>query len=148
MVRLLNSTYSAATNLVQNHVEITVYYDVFINVFFLNVTFYIYPMSHISHSLSLIMSSLNYLHHMPSYNKCLHASASYMSYAPSCLTYLTYPFYLHALRALSTRLSILFVCLKIFSRWICSPLKSFHFPRFIKGTTNLAVFVWVEKENF
>ena len=94
MVRLLNSTYSAATNLVQNHVEIIVYYDVFINVFFLNVTFYIYPMSHISHSLSLIMSSLNYVHHMPSYHKCFHASASYVSYAPSCLKFL------RALRAL------------------------------------------------
>ena len=44
-----------------------------------------------------------------------------------------------AWHTLSTRLSILFLHLKEFPEWICSPSKSFHFPRAIKVTKILTV---------
>ena len=47
---------------------------------------------------------------------------------------------------LSTRraLRALFVRLKIFLGWICSPTETFHFSRNIKDTTNCAVFMCLE----
>ena len=56
----------------------------------------------------------------------------------SCLIYAACAPFSWGLRAL-------FVHVKIFLQWICSPSKIFHFPRIIKGTTNCAVFKWIKK---
>ena len=80
------------------------------------------------------------------------AKLLYMPQAPSCLTCLTYVVYLRTLWAFFIRLSrliyapILFMSIKIFSGWICSPSKSFKFS--IKGTTNRAVFYVGHKKTF
>ena len=55
---------------------------------------------------------------------------------------------LRALCGLSTRLSILFAHLKVFSGWLCNPSKKFNFPKTIKDTTNRAAFMWIKKETF
>ena len=90
----------------------------------------------------------------------LRSLLNYMLHVPSCLTCLTRLMCLtclHALRVLLTRLlytscapylrilHALFVCLKTFLGWICSPSKAFHFPRTVKGTANHAVFMWNKK---
>ena len=85
--------------------------------------------------------------------RALRAFASYMSLRLRVLRALR-AFVLHVpySRALSTRLAhlfhapcnVLFVRLKIFLGWICSPAGTFHFPRTIKITTNCAVFMWVK----
>ena len=88
--------------------------------------------------------------------KRLRALRAFVPYTSSCLTSLHA---LHALRALLTRLiyepcaplsralRALFVHLKIFLGWVCSPAETFHFPRAIKGTTNRALFLCESKNS-
>ena len=63
-------------------------------------------------------------------------------FAPSRLACLSHLHALRPLHALRKRhylraLRALFVRVKIVLRWICSPAKTFNFPRIIEGTTNL-----------
>ena len=71
------------------------------------------------------------------------------------------PSHLHALLAFRAFLTLLiyascapfpralcplFVPTKIFLRWICSPARTFYFPKTVKGTLNNVVFMWVKKQ--
>ena len=91
----------------------------------------------------------------------LHALRVFVSYVPSrlthlralraLLTFLIYAPYLLSLRVLLTRLIYVpctpyFVQLKFVLEWIRSLSKTFIFPRTIKGTTNCALFMCVEKQ--
>ena len=82
---------------------------------------------------------------MPYFPSRLRVLRAKRAFVPSRLTCL------RALRALLTRLiyalvaffscvlRALFVRLKIFLGWICSPAETFHFQKTIKGTTSRAV---------
>ena len=92
---------------------------------------------------------------LPGLKHVLRKFDNYVHHAPSCLTHLMRLRVLRALvplrltcfiyapcapssrtlHALSTPVSIIFARLKIFPELICSPSKSFHFPRAMKGTT-------------
>ena len=71
----------------------------------------------------------------------LRAFMPYVSYLRVLLTRLLYTSCAPYLRILHA----LFVCLKTFLGWICSPSKAFHFPRTVKGTADHTVFMWNKK---
>ena len=91
------------------------------------------------------MCLLNHVPHVPSQltlralhvfmPSCLHAFAPWML---SCLSLF------RALPALLT--PTLFIHVKIVLGCICSPAKTFHFPRTIKAFTNCTDFKWVKKK--
>ena len=96
-------------------------------------------------------SLLNYVPHVPSCLTCLRPLRAFVSHVPSCLTHhralLTHFIYAPCV-SFSLALHALFVRLKIFLGWICSPAKTFYFPSTIKDTTNPDAFMWVKKQQW
>ena len=98
------------------------------------------------------MCLLNHVSHVPSQLTLLRAFAPYVPYMPSCLRALHAfaPWMLSCLslfRALPALLTpTLFIHVKIVLGCICSPAKTFHFPRTIKAFTNCTDFKWVKKK--
>ena len=80
---------------------------------------------------------------------------AFMPYAPLRLICFIYASYLRTLFTCHARITYapylrtlptLFMCIKIFLGWICNLSKTFNFPRTIKGTTNYADFMRVERQ--
>ena len=84
--------------------------------------------------LSFRSSLLIYVPHTSSYLTCLCAFGVLLK----CFTYAF-------CASFSRTFCALFVHGKIVFGWICSPAKTHHFPRIIKGTFNCAIFIWVKK---
>ena len=86
--------------------------------------------------------SLTYLRNLPCYvpytPSCLRALRAFAPWMLSCLS---------LVRALPALLTLtLFIHVKIVLGCICSPAKTFHFPRTIKAFTNCTDFKWVKKK--
>ena len=123
------------------HVPDIIRNDKVISMVFFKGVFVEFAKLRASRVLVLYLSS-RFVSYAPSCLMRLRALRTFVPYASSHLTWLTHT----PCAPISSALHALFVRLKSFLGWICSPTETFHFPRTIKDTTKCTVFMWFKKE--